>query len=98
MSSKNLRSDINYCWPTAEVAVMGAEGAVAILYKGHPDIKEKEAEYKEKFGNPYYIARKGFVEDVIEPRTTRRRLCKDLEMLENKRLQNPSKKHGNIPL
>ncbi|CAH1117760.1 unnamed protein product [Phaedon cochleariae] len=98
MSSKHLRGDINYCWPTAEVAVMGAKGAVTILYKGKPDIQEREAEYIDKFGSPFPAAQRGFIDDIIEPRTTRWRLCRDLDLLETKKLENPSKKHGNIPL
>ncbi|KAG5900151.1 hypothetical protein JTB14_012823 [Gonioctena quinquepunctata] len=98
MSSKHLRGDINYCWPSAEVAVMGAKGAVTILYKGKPDIQEKEAEYIDKFGSPFPAAQRGFIDDIIEPRTTRWRLCRDLDLLETKKLENYPRKHGNIPL
>lgn len=97
MSSKHLRGDINYAWPSAEVAVMGAQGAVKIIFRGK-DVQEKEAEYIEKFANPFPAATRGYVDDVIEPRTTRRRICLDLEMLKTKKLKNPNKKHGNIPL
>merc|ERR1711879_141732 len=85
-------------WPTAEIAVMGAEGAVKILYRGEQDLKAREEEYKEKFANPFVAASRGFVDDVIEPETTRQRICEDLVLLESKELSNPLKKHGNIPL
>ncbi|XP_045470999.1 propionyl-CoA carboxylase beta chain, mitochondrial-like [Harmonia axyridis] len=98
MASKHLRGDVNYAWPTAEVAVMGAKGAVAILYRGKSDVQKYEAEYIEKFGNPFPAAQRGFIDDIIEPRTTRWRLCRDLNLLETKNLRNPPKKHGNIPL
>lgn len=96
MSSKHLRGDVNYAWPTAEVAVMGAKGAVKIIFRG--DDNQAEAEYVEKFANPFPAATRGFVDDIIEPSTTRYRICQDLEMLANKRLNNPWKKHANIPL
>lgn len=96
MSSKHLRGDVNYAWPTAEVAVMGAKGAVKIIFRG--DDNQAEAEYVEKFANPFPAATRGFVDDIIEPSTTRYRICQDLEMLGNKRLNNPWKKHANIPL
>ncbi|KAJ8952525.1 hypothetical protein NQ318_003321 [Aromia moschata] len=98
MSSKHLRGDINYAWPSAEVAVMGAKGAVTILYRGKPDMDEREAEYIDKFGSPFPAAQRGFIDDIIEPRTTRWRLCRDLDLLETKKLNNPPRKHGNIPL
>lgn len=98
MSSKHLRGDINYAWPTAEVAVMGAKGAVSILFRGKPDVTKYEQEYITKFGNPFPAAVRGFVDDIIEPQTTRQKICKDLKLLQTKRLQNPKKKHGNIPL
>jgi len=98
MSSKHLRGDINYAWPTAEVAVMGAKGAVSILFRGAKDIQKKEMEYLDLFGNPFPAAVRGFVDDIIEPRTTRRRVCQDLDTLQTKKLTNPWKKHGNIPL
>ncbi|KAJ8979380.1 hypothetical protein NQ317_003079 [Molorchus minor] len=98
MSSKHLRGDINYAWPSAEVAVMGAKGAVTILYRGKPDLDKREAEYIDKFGSPFPAAQRGFIDDIIEPRTTRWRLCRDLDLLETKKLVNPPKKHGNIPL
>jgi propionyl-CoA carboxylase beta chain len=98
MSSKHLRGDFNYAWPTAEIAVMGAKGAVSILYRGQPDVQKYEEEYVEKFGNPFPAAVRGFVDDIIEPRTTRSRLCRDLNTLATKNLKNPWKKHGNIPL
>ncbi|KJH42455.1 carboxyl transferase domain protein [Dictyocaulus viviparus] len=98
MSSKHLRGDINYAWPTAEIAVMGAKGAVSILYRGSKDLAKHEQEYNDLFSNPFPAARRGFVDDVITPSTTRRRICEDLRVLECKRLINPWKKHGNIPL
>lgn len=98
MSSKHLRCDLNYAWPTAEVAVMGAKGAVAILHRGDDDVEAKEKEYIKLFGNPFPAAVRGYVDDIIQPSTTRARLCADLEMLQGKTLQNPWKKHANIPL
>ena len=106
MSCKQLRGDMNYAWPSAEIAVMGAEGAVGVLYakeaKDHPDPAafkaEKEEEYRELFANPYQAAKYGYIDDVIEPRNTRFRVIKALNMLATKKLTNPAKKHGNIPL
>ena len=106
MSSKHIRTDFNYAWPTAEIAVMGAEGAVNILYKreidkaADPAAKraEKIAEFREKFANPFVAAERGFIDEVIRPRTTRRRLIQALATLATKRDRNPAKKHGNIPL
>jgi propionyl-CoA carboxylase beta chain len=106
MSSKHLRTDVNYAWPTAEIAVMGAEGAVNILYKREleaaADIAAARAaritEYREKFANPYIAAERGFVDEVIQPRQTRAKLIAALAALETKRDRNPPKKHGNIPL
>jgi acetyl-CoA carboxylase carboxyltransferase component len=106
MSSKHIRSDLNLAWPTAEIAVMGPDGAVSIIARkeieqaGDPVQRKAElvAEYREKFANPYVAAERGFIDDVIEPRETRPRLINALEMLQNKRDSNPPKKHGNIPL
>ena len=106
MSSKHIRTDVNLAWPTAEIAVMGAEGAVNILYRRELDSAAdvtavraaKIAEYREKFANPYIASQRGFVDAVIEPRTTRPRLIAALSRLETKRDRNPPKKHGNIPL
>jgi len=98
LSSKHLRGDINYVWPTGEVAVMGAKGAVSILFRGDKDPAKREQDYVDLFSNPFPAAVRGFVDDIIEPRTTRRRLCQDLDMLQTKKLTNPWKKHGNIPL
>ena len=106
MASKNLGADVNYAWPTAEIAVMGPQGAVNILYReelaeaDNPDELRDELidEYREEFANPYTATDKGFLDDVIVPTETRPRLIDDLEMLETKREQNPDKKHGNIPL
>jgi propionyl-CoA carboxylase beta chain len=106
MSSKHIRADMNFAWPSAEIAVMGAEGAVNILYKREieqaPDVAAARAariaEYREKFANPYVAAEKGFIDQVIAPRLTRAKLITALKSLETKRDKNPPKKHGNIPL
>ncbi len=98
MNSKHIRADMNYAYPTAEIAVMGAEGAVNILYRGAANREEKVAEYKEKFANPYIAAERGYIDEIIEPRFTRRKLITTFAMLRNKRDRNPPKKHGNIPL
>lgn len=97
MSSKHLRSDFNYAWPTAEIAVMGAKGAVEIIFKGKHQ-ETAEAEYVEKFANPLPAAQRGFIDDIIEPSITRSRIIHDLQLLNNKQQTNPYKKHGNIPL
>jgi propionyl-CoA carboxylase beta chain len=98
MNSKHIRADMNFAYPTAEIAVMGAEGAVNILYRGATNREEKVVEYKEKFANPYIAAERGYVDEIIEPRFTRRKLITTFAMLRNKRDKNPPKKHGNIPL
>ncbi len=106
MSSKHIRGDMNFAWPTAEIAVMGAEGAVNIIFKdaiaGADDAtaehKRLVAEYETEFSNPYVAAARGYIDEVILPRETRPRLIRALEVLENKRDTNPRKKHGNIPL
>ncbi|ELZ96739.1 methylmalonyl-CoA decarboxylase alpha chain [Haloferax mucosum ATCC BAA-1512] len=106
MASKHLGADVNYAWPTAEIAVMGPQGAVNILYRNEleaaddPDERRDELieEYREEFANPYTAADRGFIDDVIEPGETRRRLIADLRMLKSKRKSQPDKKHGNIPL
>ncbi|MBV8519006.1 MAG: methylmalonyl-CoA carboxyltransferase [Acidobacteria bacterium] len=99
MNSKHIRADMNYAYPTAEIAVMGAEGAVNILYRNAPgNREEKVAEFKEKFANPYIAAERGYIDEIIEPRFTRRKLITAFAMLRNKRDRNPPKKHGNIPL
>ena len=98
MSSKHLRGDVNYAWPTAEIAVMGAKGAVSILYRGSKDAERLEQEYIDKFTNPFSAAKRGFVDDIIDPVSTRRLICTDLNLLRSKKLSNPWKKHGNIPL
>jgi len=106
MSSKHIRGDINYAWPTAEIAVMGPEGAVNIVFRREladaddPAVRKAElvADYRQRFANPYVAASWGYVDDVIEPRETRQRIISALEMLQNKRDTNPPKKHGNIPL
>jgi propionyl-CoA carboxylase beta chain len=106
MASKHIRTDINFAWPTAEIAVMGAEGAVGILYRreiGESADQEsarraRVAEFEEKFANPYVAAERGFIDEIIEPAQTRKKLISALALLENKRDTNPPKKHGNIPL
>ncbi|KAF9205778.1 hypothetical protein BGZ49_003535 [Haplosporangium sp. Z 27] len=98
MSSKHLRGDLNYAWPTAEIAVMGAKGAVEIIFRSSADRATAEKDYISKFANPLPAAQRGYIDDVIEPSTTRRRIIEDLEMLRSKKLENPKRKHGNIPL
>ena len=102
MSSKHLRGDINFAWPSAEIAVMGPKGAVEIIFRAELGNAEKmaarEAEYRDKFANPFIAGHRGFIDDVIMPRNTRRRVARALRMLRNKTLQNPPKKHDNIPL
>ncbi|MCX7353265.1 MAG: acyl-CoA carboxylase subunit beta [Alphaproteobacteria bacterium] len=102
MSSKHLRGDVNYAWPTAEIAVMGPKGAVEIIFRedrgDEAKIAERTEEYRRKFANPFVAAHRGFLDDVIMPRSTRRRICRSLAMLRNKKLENPWKKHDNIPL
>jgi propionyl-CoA carboxylase beta chain len=100
MSSKHIRADFNFAWPTAEVAVMGPEGAVNIIYRDRPDEERPEliADYKEKFANPYSAAERGYVDDVIEPRRTRPVLIDALETALTKAEPRPRRKHGNIPL
>jgi propionyl-CoA carboxylase beta chain len=102
MSSKHIRGDVNYAWPSAEIAVMGAKGAVEILYRselGDPDkIKARIDEYQKRFANPFVAAERGYIDEVILPRNTRRRLCRALNMLRNKKVENPWKKHDNVPL
>jgi len=97
MASKHIRADINYAWPSAEIAVMGAKGAVEIIFRGK-DVETNTLEYEGKFANPLVAAQRGFVDAVISPSETRRLLCEDLELLENKRVERPWRKHGNIPL
>jgi propionyl-CoA carboxylase beta chain len=102
MSSKHLRGDVNFAWPNAEIAVMGAKGAVEIIFredKGDPaKLAAREAEYKARFANPFVASARGYIDDVIQPHETRKRLCRSLAMLRNKKIENPWRKHGNIPL
>jgi propionyl-CoA carboxylase beta chain len=102
MASKHLRGDVNYAWPGAEIAVMGAKGAVEIIFRSDigdaAKIAARTEEYRQKFANPFVAANRGFIDDVIMPHGTRRRICKALKTLETKRLDNPWRKHGNIPL
>ena len=106
MNSKHIGADMNYAWPTAEIAVMGAKGAAEIIFKKEiadaknpkEKLKEKEEEYKEIFANPYRAAARGYIDEVIKPEQTREKLIVAFKMLENKVDQLPRKKHGNIPL
>jgi propionyl-CoA carboxylase beta chain len=102
MASKHLRGDVNYAWPTAEIAVMGPEGAARIIFRQAADDPEKlaeaTAEYREKFANPFVAASRGYLDDIIMPRNSRRRIAKALVMLQSKDLENPPRKHDNLPL
>jgi propionyl-CoA carboxylase beta chain len=102
MSSKHLRGDVNFAWPNAEIAVMGAKGAVEIIFreeKGDPEkLAAREAEYKAKFANPFIAGARGYIDDVIQPHETRRRICRSLAMLRDKKIEDPWRKHDNIPL
>ena len=102
MASKHLRGDVNYSWPSAEIAVMGPKGAVEIIFredaKDPAKLEARTEEYRQKFANPFNAGKRGFIDDVILPRQTRARICRSLNMLKNKQLDNPWRKHGNIPL
>ncbi len=102
MASKHLRGDVNFAWPSAEIAVMGARGAAEIIFREDakdPDkIEMRAKEYRERFANPFIAASRGYIDDVIMPHNTRMRVCKSLRMLKNKKLENPWRKHGNLPL
>ena len=89
--------DTNFAWPSAEIAVMGAKGAVEIIFRGK-HVHEETERYERTFANPLRAAQRGFVDDIIDPRTTRRRVIEEFKMLENKKQSNPWRKHGNIPL
>jgi propionyl-CoA carboxylase beta chain len=102
MASKHLRGDVNLAWPTAEIAVMGPKGAVEIIFR--KDIGDQEKidarteEYRQKFANPFIAGKRGYIDDVIMPHSTRKRVARSLAMLKNKSIENPWRKHGNIPL
>jgi propionyl-CoA carboxylase beta chain len=102
MASKHLRGDVNFAWPNAEIAVMGAKGAVEIIFREDKGdavkLAAKEAEYKARFANPFVAGARGFIDDVILPHETRKRICRSLVMLKDKKIENPWRKHGNIPL
>jgi len=102
MSSKHLRGDVNFAWPSAEIAVMGPKGAVEIIFRDEKNdpakLAAREKEYRETFANPFIAGRRGFIDDVIMPHETRKRICRSLAMLRDKKLDNPWRKHGNIPL
>jgi propionyl-CoA carboxylase beta chain len=102
MASKHLRGDVNFAWPSAEIAVMGSKGAVEIIFRSdigdEEKIAQRTAEYQEKFANPFIAGSRGYIDDVIMPRATRKRICRSFAMLRNKDIKNPWRKHGNIPL
>ncbi len=102
MSSKHLRGDVNFAWPNAEIAVMGAKGAVEIIFRDDKadaaKLAAREADYKARFANPFVAGARGYIDDVIQPHETRKRICRSLSMLRAKKLENPWRKHGNIPL
>jgi propionyl-CoA carboxylase beta subunit len=106
MNSKHIRGDLNFAWPTAEIAVMGPKGAVEILFRKEigeaadqaDATRQKEEEYRAKFAHPYEAAARGYIDDVIDPRETRARLISGLDLLRDKRDTNPARKHGNLPL
>ena len=102
MSSKHLRGDVNFAWPSAEIAVMGPKGAVEIIFREEKGdaakLAAREAEYREKFANPFVAGHRGYIDDVIMPHETRGRILRSLAMLRGKKLENPWRKHGNIPL
>jgi propionyl-CoA carboxylase beta chain len=106
MNSKHIRADINYAWPTAEIAVLGPRGAAEVIYRKelqsspNPEsaLSEKNEEYRKTFANPFLADQRGYIDDVIFPRETRHRLIRSLQFLEGKRMARPDRKHGNIPL
>ena len=106
MNSKHVHADLNYAWPSAEIAVMGAKGASEIIFRKEiaaaadtaAKLAEKEAEYATKFANPYGAVQRGFIDEVVDPKDTRKKLIRAFEMLENKVVNMPKKKHGDIPL
>ncbi len=102
MASKHLRGDVNLCWPSAEIAVMGPKGAVEIIFreeaKDPEKLEQRTEEYRSKFANPFVAGRRGYIDDVILPRDTRQRIARSMNMLKNKKLENPWRKHGNVPL
>ena len=102
MSSKHLRGDLNLAWPSAEIAVMGPKGAVEIIFRedigDEEKIEQRTEEYRERFANPFIAGHRGYIDDVIMPHNTRMRVARGLRMLRNKKLDNPWKKHANIPL
>ena len=106
MNSKHIHADVNYAWPTAEIAVMGPKGAAELIYRKEiqsstdPDavLTDKMSQYRQTFANPFWAAKRGYIDDVIYPRDTRRHLIRSLQMLEGKTVGGPKRKHGNIPL
>jgi propionyl-CoA carboxylase beta chain len=97
MSSKHLRGDANFAWPAAEIAVMGAKGAVEIIFRGK-DVEENTIKYTERFANPLVAAQRGYIDEVIDPASTRQHLCQELEILRSKNVEVPQRKHSNVPL
>lgn len=98
MSSKHLRGDINLSWPTGQIAVMGSKGAVEIIFRGQGDHEKELKNYEAQFNTPFQAAKHGYVDDVIQPRMTRKRVIQELELLKNKRREEPKRKHSNMPL
>jgi propionyl-CoA carboxylase beta chain len=102
MASKHLRGDVNYAWPSAQIAVMGAKGAVEIIFRsdiGDPEkIAQRTKEYEDRFLSPFVAAERGYIDEVITPHATRKRIARALALLRHKKLENPWKKHDNIPL
>jgi propionyl-CoA carboxylase beta chain len=102
MSSKHLRGDVNFAWPSAEIAVMGPKGAVEVIFRADADdphrMEERAEEYAGKFANPFVAGHRGFIDDVIMPHATRKRICRSLAMLRDKRLEDPWRKHNTMPL
>ena len=102
MASKHIRADVNYAWPSAEIAVMGPKGAAEILYRSELGDEKKIAkhikDYEDRFANPFIAAERGYIDEVIMPHNTRRRVARALNMLRSKKVENPWKKHGNMPL
>lgn len=98
MSSKQIGGDINYAWPTAEIAVMGAKGACEIIFRGSDNLAEETARYEDRFSNPLSAAERGYIDDIINPEDTRKRIISDLNLLSTKQVDLPERKHGNIPI
>ena len=98
MCSKHLRADMVLAWPSAEIAVMGADGAANIIFRNDPDVKAKTEQYRQEFASPFKAAERGYIDQIIEPKTTRPQIISALKILQNKSVAKPYRKHGNIPL